>query len=111
MILSDFDILKKINESNKTSFETLINEKIFSSSVVVQHFRDTNGYNRFIVKGFKKIKSAILFDENNTCIFRETLKEYRLQGLQSSLWLYAAVKLGNIKHSDNLTEQGKKLIK
>ena len=44
-------------------------------------------------------------------MFRETLSTHRKQGLNSSLWAYAATQLGTIRHSDNLTEDGKRAAK
>jgi hypothetical protein len=117
MILSQFDILKNINESNKTSLETFVSGQNISNDIFVSrfvyHYRDSNGFNRFTIydRINKQIIAAILFDSNNVCLFRETALNHRLKGLQSNLWCYAAVVLGNIKHSDSLTEQGKKLIK
>ena len=115
--MSQFNILVNQNQCEFTGIETLklsqsINNVLTNEFYVLQ-FTDKIGRNRFIIQNRvnNNIIAAILFDENNTCLFRETVKEYRLQGYQNNLLLLAAVKLDSIKHSDYLTKQGKKLIK
>jgi hypothetical protein len=101
-----FDVLKKINQCSYTSLESEVSEFNFGE-LVVKHFVDTVARNRFVVESAGNVVAAILFDEDKTCMFRETSEEFRRQGLQSNLWMYAASVLGNIKHSEDLTDLGK----
>ena len=112
--MNSFDIIKNVNECSYTGLETVTNTidlSYWKANMTLNHFTDNNGYNRFVIKLDDTPIAAIMFDESNTCMFRETTTDFRLQGMQSNLWLFAASVLGNIFHSEDLTEDGRALIK
>ena len=105
-----FNIIARINESSVVEgFESIVSSVSFGP-VVVEHYK-TKTSNRFVAFIDNTPVAAISFDSDNYCMFRETLSVNRKQGLNSSLWAYAATVLGTIRHSDNLTEDGKRAAK
>ena len=105
-----FNIINKINESSAVEgFESAVSSVSFGH-IVVEHYK-TKTSNRFVAFIDSAPVAAISFDSDNYCMFRETLSTHRKQGLNSSLWAYAATQLGTIRHSDNLTEDGKRAAK
>jgi len=105
-----FDIIKPINQCNKTGLEKLTNSQSIGD-LAVHQYSDCKNRNRFVLYKNLKPIASILFDSDKVCLFRATLPEYQNNGYNSNLWLYAAVRLGNIKHSQYLTEAGQKLAK
>ena len=109
-----FDIIKPINQSNKTSVESFVKSTCISwyeEGFTIEQYIDSNNNNRFVIMDNNAPVSAILFDDTNTCLYRETLINYRGQKLQLNLWLFVACVLDDVKHSDNLTIDGAKFIK
>jgi hypothetical protein len=110
-----YNIVKLLNESDKTGLERivdLVSIDNYKRDYTIRHYIDNNGFNRFVLTNSYSIPiSAILLDNNNICLYRETLSEYKNKGYNKNLWLYALSVLGSIYHSDNLTIEGKRLIK
>ena len=97
-----------MNQCPHTSLEQELASMPYKGLTVV-HLKDDAGRNRFVVQSLIEVVACILFDENNVCMFRETAPKYRRQGLQDNLWKYAALVLGGVYHSEDLTEDGQQM--
>lgn len=104
--MANYDIITDSNMCQHTGFEST---KIIPLSAMMhlEHHTDQVGRNRFVVVDSGERVAAILFDSDNVCMFRETLPEHRRKGHQNNLWAFSAVTLGNIKHSEYMTDLGR----
>ena len=110
---TQFEIIATLNNCPHTNYESKI-ETIdlsgwkdgFSVDVFKSKLTD-----RLVVNHNGSPVAAILFDEFKTCMFRETLPNYRRQDIQSNLWALSVMVLGDIRHSEHLTDMGKILVK
>mgnify|MGYP003130851829 CR=1 FL=1 len=111
--MSEFNILVPVNQCPHTGIETIVKTTYAGNNLdlIINQLTDNYGRNRFTLSLNNTVIASILFDENNICMFRETHTNYRKQGLNKDLWAFAASILGNIKHSDYMTEDGQKAAK